>query len=256
MEAERLIRLALFSNLLPLPGHTGTNEDLVKTRSQLAQDLREGRKKGVIPVFVSFLWYIFALVLSVQLAFDYIGDNQTAHNLGIGFLTGWLPIMVIASTVDRNVVSADSIQVRLNRLVEDVRQALLDPEIKAGYMKLTRTGPEDFAWCDKLMNEKIFDGNFFTEFSGQGRTHWHYGVAHPLLAGIESKFMARYGRDWLREGYKARLAIVVGSRNVNGLKMFDLRMILQITSSFIVVVGSGGGSFIISCTVPSVRILP
>ena len=41
--------------------------------------------------------------------------------------------------------------------------------------------------------------------------------------------MARYGRDWLRRGYAARLAIVVGSKNVNGLKMFDTRVIWQIT---------------------------
>ena len=219
-------------------------------RTQLAHDLREGRKKGVIPVFVSFLWFIFALVLSIQLAFNSIGDNQTAHNLAIGFLTGWLPIMVIASTVDRNAVSADSIQLRLNRLVEHVRDALLNPEIRGSYMQATKTGPEDFAWCDRLTDENIFDGNFFTEFSGQGRKHWHYGVAHPLLAGIEAKFMARYGRDWLRTGYAARLAIVVGSRNVNGLKMFDPRMIWQITSSLTVVLGAAGGSFIMSCINP------
>lgn len=52
-----------------------------------------------------------------------------------------------------------------------------------------------------------------------------YLVAHPILAGIETKFMAAYGRDWLRHGHAARLAIVVGSRNVNGLKMFDPRMV-------------------------------
>ena len=248
IEAERLLRLALFSNLLRLPESTGGNDDLMRLRTQLAQDLREGRKKGVIPVFVSFLWFVFALVLSVQLAFNSIGDNETAHNLAIGFLTGWLPIMVIASTVDRNVVSADSIQRRLNHLVEDVRKALLDSEIGTGYMQTIQTGPEDFSWCEKLTDEKIFDGNFFTKFSGQGRTHWHYGVAHPLLAGMEAKFMARYGRDWLRGGNAARLVIVVGTRNVNGLKMFDPRMVWQIASSLILVMGSAGGAFIISCS--------
>lgn len=132
MESERLLRLVLFSNLLPLSDATRGSDELLNMRTRLAQDLCEGRKKGVIPVFVSFLWFVFALALSVQLGFGSIGDNQTAHNLAIGFLTGWLPIMVIASTVDRNVVSADSIQERLNRLVEDVRLALLNPEIRAG----------------------------------------------------------------------------------------------------------------------------
>ena len=72
-------------------------------------------------------------------------------------------------------------------------------------------------------------------------------VAHPILAGIESKFMASYGRDWLRHPHAARLAIVVGSRNVNGLKMFDPRMAWQLTSSILTVCGTVGGAFILSC---------
>ena len=241
------MRLALFSNMLRIPDPQDGEKDLVKRRTKLAQDLREGRKKGVVPVFVSFLWFVFALALSVQLAFGSIGDNETAHNLAIGFLTGWLPIMVLASTVDRNAVSADSIQTRLNILLEDVRLALLNDETRAEYMRITNTGPEDFAWCNSLEDENIFNGQFFTDFSGQGRKHWHYGVAHPILTGIESKFMAKYGRDWLREGYAARLAIVVDSRNINGLKMFDARMMWRIVSSVFIVCGSAGGAFVISC---------
>lgn len=61
--------------------------------------------------------------------------------------------------------------------------------------------------------------------------------------------MADYGRDWLRHGYAARLAIVVGSRNDNGLKMFDPRMIWQITGSLFIVCGSVGGGFILSCKI-------
>ncbi len=149
--------------------------------------------------------------------------------------------------MDRNISSADSIGAKFNSLVDDVRQALLDIEIREVYMRKTQTGPEDFAWMGPLYDEAVFDGNFFTEFSGQGRTHWHYGVAHPILAGIEAKFMAGYGRDWLIEGYAARLAIVVGSRNLIGLKMFDPRMLWQMTSSLIIVCGSVGGAFILSC---------
>ncbi len=43
VEAERLIRLALFSNLLPLNG-SSDNHDLVRRRTELAQNFREGRK--------------------------------------------------------------------------------------------------------------------------------------------------------------------------------------------------------------------
>ena len=160
---------------------------------------------------------------------------------------GWLPVFILASTVDRNLVSADAVRERLNKLVDDVRLALLDPEVISDYMRLTSTGEEDFAWTKCLEDEEVFGEDFFEDFAGQGRTHWHYGVAHPILCGIETKFMAKYGRDWLRHGSTARLAIVVGSRNDNGLKMFDPRMIWQITSSIFVVCGSVSGAFILSC---------
>ena len=247
IESERLLRLALFSNILELKGPQESPPSLVSRRTELAKGLREGRKKGVIPVFISFMWFVFALALSVQLAFWAIGDNATAHNLAIGYLMGWLPILVLACTVDRNIASADSICVKFNALIEDVRQALLDTEILERYKKNTNTGSEDFAWMLPLYDKTVFDGIFFTDFAGQGRTHWHYGVAHPILAGIEAKFLAQYGRDWMRDGFAARLAIVVGSRNLNGLKMFDPRMVWQITSSLFVVLGSVGGAFILSC---------
>lgn len=48
-------------------------------------------KKGVVPVFVSFLWFVFALALSIQLAYGEIGGNETAHNLAIGFLVRSTP---------------------------------------------------------------------------------------------------------------------------------------------------------------------
>ena len=169
----------------------------------------------------------------------------------------------MASTVDRNQVSADAIRERLNCLVEDVRQALINPEIVAAFMRATKSTDEDFTWCKCLSDEKVFGGDFFERFAGQGRSHWHYGgtpsllttqnslmldlVAHPILAGIETKFVANYGRDWLRHPAAARLAIVVGSRNINGLRFFDLRMVWQVTSSIFIVCGSIGGAFILSC---------
>ena len=174
------------------------------------------------------------------------------HSL-IGTQVGWLPIFILASTVDRNLVSADSIRERLNNLVNDVRLALLDPQVLSDYMRITSSTDEDFAWIQCLDDEEMFGGDFFEHFAGQGRTHWHYGVAHPILCGIETKFMAEYGRDWLRHSHTARLAMVVASRNINGLKMFDPRMIWQITSSIFVVGGSVGGAFILSCKCSRIR---
>ncbi|KAL9130441.1 MAG: hypothetical protein Q9217_001364 [Psora testacea] len=251
IESARLLRLVLFSNLIQLNGSTDARDSIVVRRTELARSLREGRKKGVIPVFISFLWFVFALALSIELAFDEIGGNQTAHDLAIGLMLGWLPVLIVASTVDRNSVSADSIRERINGLVEDVRQAPMDRMTLELYESVTKSNEEDFAWIDCLRDTNIFDGHFFEAFNGQGRTHFHYGIAHPLLSGIETKFMADYGRGWLGHGHAARLAIVVGSRNINGLKMFVFRMAWQITGSLVIVCGSVFGAFILSCRYPS-----
>lgn len=248
IESEGLLRLVLFSNFLRLKRSEDNRDKLVYRRTELAKAMREGRKKGVVPVFISFLWFVFALALSIELAFGDIGGNSTAHNLAIGLLVAWLPVMVVSSTVDRNQVSADAIRERLNELIEDVRLSLLDPTIYEEYKEATKTTDEDFNWMKALYDTNMFDGNFFVGFGGQGRSHFHYGVAHPILCGIETKFMAEYGRDWLHHGAAARLAMVVGSRNDKGLKMFDARMAWQVASSIALVCGSGFGAFILSCT--------
>ena len=249
IEAEWLLRIALFDNNLQLEGSVEARDNIVARRRELALNLREGRKKGVIPVFISFLWFVFALGLSIELAFDDIGGNATAHNLAMGLLVGWLPVMVVGSTVDRNSVSADSVQQRLNKLVDDVRDALLDEDGLERYKEATKSSDLDLAWIESL-RDPVYEDDFFVSFGGQGRTHFHYGVAHPILSGIETKFMAEYGRDWLRENAAARKALVSGSRNVNGLKMFDARMAWQVISATIIFCGATFGSFFISCTYP------
>lgn len=86
-----------------------------------------------------------------------------------------LPILILTSTVDRNLVSADAIREKLNHLVNDVRTALLDAEVLAAYMRDTGSTEADFQWANCLGNEDLFGGDFFEGFAGQGRSHWHYG---------------------------------------------------------------------------------
>ena len=66
IEAERLLRVALFSDSLQLEVVDDESRNLVKRRRKLAKSLREGRKKGVVPVFISLLWFLFSLVVSIQ----------------------------------------------------------------------------------------------------------------------------------------------------------------------------------------------
>lgn len=187
IESERLLRTTLFSDLLQLKDAKSERESLLSRRRILAQELREGRKKGVIPNFISFLWFVFALGLSIELAFDEIGGNATAHNLAMGLLVSWLPVMVVASTVDRNQTSADAVREKLNALVNDVRLSLIDEACYEKYKEDTKSTDEDFEWTRALFNGQVFDGNFFPYFAGQGRSHFHYGAAHPILYGLETK---------------------------------------------------------------------
>ena len=97
--------------------------------------------------------------------------------------------------MDRNAVAAGRICSKLNHLLTSVRNALVDDELRAIYGELIDRDPESFQW---IKGDEEF-GKFFTEFAGQGRIRWHYGVAHPLLCSFENSFMAEDGRCWLPE---------------------------------------------------------
>ena len=249
VEAEKLLRIALFSDTLRLTDLPNLGQssglsraenipsELPERRQKLAQSLRVSRKRGVVPVFFSFMWFTFALVISVQSAFGQIGLNETAHDLAIGLLLSWLPVLVLVTIVDRNPVAPEVVRRQLNDLVGVVRIALLNPSLQHSYMSETNRDPMDFTWTNELMNDEFLDGNFFTQFAGQGRVRWHYGVAHSILAGIERTFMANEGRNWLRDENKALTYMVDGPKDgqFEGLRHFDFRMIWQIMSSIMVV---------------------
>ena len=252
VEAEKLLRIALFSDSLKLVPVEDETRSLVKRRRKLAKSLREGRKRGVVPVFISLFWFLFSLGLSIQAAFGQLGANATAHDLALGLLLGWLPVLILCGIVDRNPVATDDIRLKLNRLLDAVRLALLNPDLQNTYMRDTGRTPPDFAWTEKLNNNDYFRQDFFTSFAGQGRVRWHYGVAHPILAGIESSFVADHGRDWLRDSEQARNNLVLGPKTLAGLRWFDPRELWQISSAIAVVMGSAGGAFILSYWTPTV----
>jgi hypothetical protein len=62
-EAEGLLRVMLFSNELKL---LGTHKTLSQKRLKLAQSLRSNRRRGVVPVFLSTLWFVLALIISIE----------------------------------------------------------------------------------------------------------------------------------------------------------------------------------------------
>lgn len=90
--AEKLLRIALFSDELPMV----TGDSLTERRRKLAGTIRAFRKKGVIPVFVSTLWFLLALAISIESAFGDRGTNQAAHDLALGLLLAFLPIFILS----------------------------------------------------------------------------------------------------------------------------------------------------------------
>lgn len=191
--AEKLLRIALFSDELPMT----TESSLTDRRKKLAGTIRAFRKKGVIPVFISTLWFLLALTISIDSTFGNRGTNEAAHDLALGLLLAFLPILILSCIVDRNAVAAGRICGKLNRLLVSVRSALLDDELRNTYGHRILAPPTFFNWIEILRDESFDD--FFTAFAGQGRIRWHYGVAHPLLCSFEDSFMAEYGRGWLPE---------------------------------------------------------
>lgn len=252
--AEKLLRIALFSNSLQLSSVADENRtSLVMRRRKLATTLRNGRKRGIVPVFITVMWFLFALAISIQSAFGQLGSNQTAHNLALGLLLAWLPVLTLSSIVDRNPTAVDTTRLKLNSLIEHVRTALLNPALRDTLLKdLGSPSSFDFDWTQELTCDDYSFGDFFTQFAGQGRKRFHYGVAQPILTGCEATFIAARGRNWLEDANFARSKLIYIEENSPGLRSFDLRELWQILSATIIVVGTSAGAFIISFFTPTV----
>lgn len=270
-EAEGLLRIVLFSRDLKL---TDTDMPLRKIRRILANELRQMRRRGAVPgilrpktimrifmanttaVFISIMWFLFAFALSIQAAFGDLGENTTAHDLALGCLLAWFPILIMGSIVDRNPIAAEAIRIKLNTLVDHVRHALNDEQNCNNF--INSFGPQPNQNLENKIKglAKISTGhkmeNFFEDFAGQGRVRWHYGAAHPILSDIENCYIAEKGRNWLANEAEARASLVTGPSNDEGLVWFDVREFWQVTSAIIIVAASCGGAFILSFFTPTV----
>lgn len=223
-------------------------------RQELADDLRAKRRRGVVPVYVSTLWFLFSLALSIQAAFGFLGENAQAHDLALGLLLAWLPVLILSSIVDRNPVAADEIRQRLNDLVDRVRQSLMDDTVKHQYLDaIADRSQQDKMneWVEKISRSCPELETFFVKFAGQGRLRFHYGAAHPILTDIERAYIAPRGRDWLRREAEARTQLVLGDVS-GGLDWLDPRELWQVLSAVVIVGGTIMGAFVLSYFTPTV----
>ena len=179
-EAHRLLKIALFDETLDLSPFDENDavfrhpdSSLATLRQKLAQELRCRRHKGVVPIFLIKLWFLFALEISIQSAFGQIGANRTAHDLAMGLLLSWLPVLILVNVIDRNHNETHWVEERLNHFASTVQAALLRP------------GPhwdEDGSSSIEGMRNKH---QLSTHYAGQGRHRWQQGIAHSILEDIE-----------------------------------------------------------------------
>ena len=205
---------------------------------------------------------MIALAISIYGAFNVIGENKTAHDLGTGLLLSWLPILVLSTITDRNPVAADEILQQLNNLLDLVRTALLDSERRESYIKTIGKTENDFTWIKFLEDDRK---GFFTQFAGQGRVRWHvgdidtsidaslltdcqHGCANSILSSVEHAWIADHGRGWMDNPDYARTQIISGVEpNHRELVWFDRQMFRQIAASTALFYGTAGGAFILAC---------
>ncbi|EKG16653.1 hypothetical protein MPH_06107 [Macrophomina phaseolina MS6] len=253
-EAEGLLRVVLFSKDLRLRGKDGREKRLNDMRQNLARKFRAARRRGTVPVFVSTGWFLFSLGISIQSSFGQMGENATAHDLALGLLLAWLPVLILCSIVDRNPVAAEDVRKKLNKLIDTVCQALQDEQIRKEYVKAFKGQAEYMrmeAWLRQISRQSEYMQNFFVDFAGQGRVRWHYGAAHPILSDIEKSYVTAHGRGWLANEAEARTNLVLGTVD-EGLLWFDFRELWQIASGVLIVGGTCFGAFILSYYTPTV----
>ena len=175
-------------------------------------------------------------------------------------MLAWFPVVILCSVVDRTPWATDEIRVRLNNLLDDVRAALLDTKLREAYMRTEKRTLRDLHWVESLRSQSFMGASgFFTGFAGQGRLKFHYGIANPILTGIEEAYVAQKGRAWLgaapAELHQARTSLVLGPQQgtaLEGLNYWDPRGIWEVICAIGVVGGPVIGAFVISYFTPTV----
>ena len=239
-EAHRLLKIALFEETLDLSPFDENDavrrhqdSSLVTLRRKLAQELRCRRHKGVVPIFLIVLWFLFALEISIQSAFGQVGANRTAHDLAMGLLLSWLPVLILVSVIDRNHDETHWVEERLNHFASTVQAALLRP------------GPhwneDELSWIEGMRNKH----HLFAHYAGQGRHRWHRGIAHSILEDVEQSLQHR---GWLYDSHTRSNLTNTQKRSNPSSSMVWGEEVSQMAGSIVIIGGTTTGAFILSCT--------
>ena len=262
--AERGLKIALFSDSLAMDE---VGASLPPLRTKLADELRSRRRRGSVPVFVSLLWFLAALAFSIYLAFGSLGVRATALNLAMGLMLSWMPVFVLACIVDRNPYSTGTVRKLLNEFVASVAESVKErpdtifiaPKHEDRETSWIQNLQRNLRADDEAPEEERKFNRFFTEFAGQGRTRWHYGVAHSILTDIEDTILADIehngvsssGRGWFW-GDMVRDNIIRGpNERPTGLHHFNFQEAWQAVQAIVIVEGTLAGAFTLAYCTPT-----
>ncbi|RPA78189.1 hypothetical protein BJ508DRAFT_378420 [Ascobolus immersus RN42] len=144
----------------------------VGIRTALATFCRDDRKRGVVAMMAAQFWFFISFIFNVVKAFkEGLGSNKASHALGIGIFLSWLPMLAIATIVDRNSVHTEEIRRKINKFLGRVRAHRQKTQ--------QNTGIGSF--------KSIKNDYYLREFAGQGRRKFHYGVADKTLELLERR---------------------------------------------------------------------
>lgn len=166
----------------------------------------------------------------------------------MGLALSWIPPLVIASVVDRNLTATKDLRRKFNVLLADVRQ-MLDLEIELRGSE-SNNSEEPTGDVHRLVEELAEE--FFVEFAGQGRVHWHRGVASSILASVEKYAKSRGNRDWLPQSKGSLISIDVN--RMRGFDQPDYGSVWQAIGAMAVIYGNIFCGFAISYITPTVGV--
>lgn len=106
----------------------------------LAFQLRLYRRKGVYPLWFSLIWFLLAFIFSIVIAFAQLGDNTTAHSLALGLLLSWMPVLVLATIIDRNPVASTRCGVLIERWLFNIDALFTEHSIIASSLSPNTAG--------------------------------------------------------------------------------------------------------------------
>lgn len=111
----------------------------------------------------------------------------------------------------------------------------------------------DLRWIDSISAPSLDEEGVFYSFAGQGRQHWHYGVAYPIIRSLKKDGIFDARRGWSYDPDARRKLIATTKWDAKDrIHSWDLRELWQVLFSLLIVWTSMLAAFLIAYFTPTV----